>query len=308
VESRVNFALVGLFVLVLGATGIGGILWLSGVKGFQAEYETYYAYMTESVSGLNRDAPVKYHGVDVGQVRQIALVVGDPDRVRLVLDIEAGTPIRQDTVAVLRTQGLTGIAYVELSSSGEDPAPLRPKPGERFPVIQTGPSLMVRLDNAVTTLLTQLTNVSENLNALLAPGNRAALGDVMKDLRTVSSTLAERAPALDASLASAARAMENTAALTAKLAGITTRVERSLDRFDHMTAAVSRAGENANGTIDLAHKELQRFGGETVPELQSLVRELRELTASLKRMSTQIERNPRSLLFGPRRKPGPGEE
>ena len=42
---------------------------------------------------------------------------------KLLFAIERGTPIKEDTVAVLKTQGLTGIAYVELSGGSAD-APL----------------------------------------------------------------------------------------------------------------------------------------------------------------------------------------
>ena len=63
--------------------------------------------MTESVSGLNPNAPVTYRGVDVGKVREIAIDREDPARVRVLLDIEGGTPVKEDTVAILVSQGIT---------------------------------------------------------------------------------------------------------------------------------------------------------------------------------------------------------
>lgn len=308
-ETKVNFTLVGLFVLVLGAAGIAAVLWLAGAEAYRADYDTYYAYMTESVSGLNRDAPVKYRGVDVGRVHDISLVPGAPDQVRLVLDIREGTPIRQDTVAVLRTQGLTGIAYVELSSSDGKSAPLKAKPGEDYPVIKTGPSLLVRLDNAITTLLAQLTDVSENINALLSPDNRTAIREIMQDLQTVSHTLATQSKALDAGFESAGRAMDNAAKAATDLSRLAKRFEHSADAFDRMTASLTHAGENANDAIDTAHADLNQFGAQTLPELHLLITELRDLAASVKRTSDEIGNNPRTLIFGrPRREPGPGEQ
>jgi ABC-type transport system involved in resistance to organic solvents, periplasmic component len=113
-EAKVNFTLVGLFVLVLAVGLIGGVLWFGSDKQFGKQYETYLVYEDESVSGLNLNAPVKYRGVDVGSVGKIELDADDSERVRLSLNIELGTPVKEDTVAVLRTQGLTGIAYVDL--------------------------------------------------------------------------------------------------------------------------------------------------------------------------------------------------
>ncbi len=105
-ETKVSYAIVGAFVLVLSVAIAGGVLWISSGRVARKDYDTYLAYFTESVSGLNRQAPVKYKGVEVGSVREIGLDPTDPQRVQLVLAIERGVPIKQDTVAVLSVQGL----------------------------------------------------------------------------------------------------------------------------------------------------------------------------------------------------------
>ena len=105
-----NYALVGAFVLALGAALIAGALWLAAGGASAQAYDLYLAIEDESVAGLNLNAPVKYNGVDVGKVKGIHLDPANPERVRLIFAIERGTPIKEDTVAVLKTQGLTGIA------------------------------------------------------------------------------------------------------------------------------------------------------------------------------------------------------
>ena len=72
-ESKVNFTIVGLFTLTLVAALIAILLWLGTGGRYYKVYDTYYAYMNESVSGLNLNAPVKYRGVEVGNVRDISL-------------------------------------------------------------------------------------------------------------------------------------------------------------------------------------------------------------------------------------------
>ena len=66
------------------------MLWLSSGKYYRKSYDTYETYMTESVSGLNLNAPVRYRGVDVGRVRKIALAPGNVEQVQVTLDIERG--------------------------------------------------------------------------------------------------------------------------------------------------------------------------------------------------------------------------
>jgi phospholipid/cholesterol/gamma-HCH transport system substrate-binding protein len=304
-ESKVNFALVGAFVLALGAALIGGVLWLSSGKSYSKTYDTYLVYMTESVSGLSLDAPVRYRGVQVGGVRRIELAPGNPELVKLTLDIERSTPVKQDTVAVLQVQGLTGIAHVDLAGGSRDSLPLKPARGEKFPVINTGPSLMNRLDRGVTKLLVNLNRSSESINALLNEENRVALSRTLANLDRLSSMLAARSGRLDAGLNHAARTMENTEKLTAlanaELPQLLQRIQRSADAFDRMANEAARAGSSTASAAD-------NVRAEALPEARQAINELRELTASLRRFSEALERNPGMLLQGrPATQPGPGE-
>jgi phospholipid/cholesterol/gamma-HCH transport system substrate-binding protein len=307
-ETKVNFAIVGAFVLLLGAALIGGVLWLSSEKSYRKVFDTYLVYMEESVSGLTPDAPVRYRGVQVGRVRKIALARGNVEKVQLTLDIERGTPIKEDTVAVLVTQGLTGIAHVDLSGGTRDAPALQALPGEDFPVIPSGPSLLARLDTAVTSLIDSVTRSSENVNALLDEGNRAALKETLSSLALVSRTLAARSSAIDAGVAASAQAMENTARLTGEMAGLAERIGRSAEAFERMSNEGTRAAASAASAVEGARADLRQATRETIPETRQLIVELRDLTTSLRRFGDQLERNPAMLVHGKgETKKGPGE-
>jgi phospholipid/cholesterol/gamma-HCH transport system substrate-binding protein len=296
-EEKVNFIVVGVFVLALGAALMGGVLWLSSGKTFRASYDIYRTYMDDSVAGLNLNAPVRYRGVEVGSVQEIALAPGNVEQVQLTLAIERGVPVKVDTIAILKVQGLTGIAYVELTGGGRNSPPLKAPADGSYPVIGSGPSLMTRLDSAVTTLLTNLNRTSENLNAVLDENNRRTLKNALTDLAVLSRTLAARSGAIDAGLADAARTLKNTARLSDELPQLA-------QRFERMSDELARAGASASGALDSA----QQFSATTLPEVHQLVLELRELTASLRRVSEQLEQDPAVLLRGkPQAKPGPGE-
>ena len=86
-SARTNYALVGVFVLLFGTALIGVVLWLSSGAPGRA-YDEYVVYMAESVSGLSRDSAVKYYGVDVGRVHDIALGPTETQRVKLMLTAE----------------------------------------------------------------------------------------------------------------------------------------------------------------------------------------------------------------------------
>ncbi len=307
-ETKVNYPLVGAFVLVLGSVLVAGILWLASGGAFQKTYDLYLAIVDESVAGLNVNAPVKYNGVDVGKVQQIQLDPGNPEQVNLLFAIERGTPIREDTVAVLKTQGLTGIAYIELSGGTRESPPLRTAEGSDYPVIHTKPSLAARLENLLTTVLTKLDSLSNNVNAILSDANRKAFAGALADIAVVAHTIAARKDALDSGIKHAARTFENASRATAQVGPVIDRIGRSAEAVGKMSSEVARTSASARKTVDAVGADVQRFGAETLPELERLLEELTVLSASLRRLSEQTERNPASLLFGRRPAPeGPGE-
>ncbi len=307
-ETKVNYAAVGAFVLILGAVLVASVLWLASGGAFQKRFDLYLAIEDESVAGLNLNAPIKYNGVDVGKVQQIALDSGSPERVNLIFAIERGTPIKEDTVAVLRTQGLTGIAYVELSGGTVDSLPLRLKAGDRYPVIPTKPSLSARLEYVFSAVLAKLDSTSTTINALLSDANRAAFATTLADIAAVARTVAARQDAIDAGMRHAARTLENSSRASAQLGPVIDRIGRGADAVEKMGKEVAQTSASAGQTVNSIGADVKHFTAETLPELERLLGELSVLSASLRRLTEQTERNPAGLLFGRQPVPaGPGE-
>jgi len=300
VESKVNFALVGLFTLALGAALVAILIWLGTGGKYYKTYDTYYAYMSESVSGLNLNAPVKFHGVQVGNVREIVLDPSNPERVRLLLKIERGTPVKVDSLAVLRSQGLTGIAYVELAGGSLNSPLLKAHDKEEYPVIRTGPSLMTRLDTALTSLLSSVNTVSNNVNAMLDEDNRRAFKRSLAQIEQVTRALAARSASIESGVGNAAKIMEHSARASAELGHLIERAGRSAEAVERLANSASRTADKATLAVAAVPDALQGA--------QLLVDDLRDLSASLHRVSDQLERNPNALLFGkPQLEVGPGE-
>ncbi|MBP6776073.1 MAG: MCE family protein [Piscinibacter sp.] len=315
-DNKFSYAVVGAFVLALGAVLIVGVLWLAAGGTGKKRYEPYEAIFKESVSGLNVNAPVKYLGVDVGKVREIQLDPRNPQQVHLMLQIERGTPVKRDTQAVLRTQGLTGIAYVELSGGSPDSPPLEAPPGGGLPMIPSKPSLATRIENVLTTVLGNIDRTAVSLNSTLDAENRAAFKALLADAADLVHALAAQRAAMSAAIAGAARTAENTARASAELAPLMARIAASADAIEKMAAEVQRAGatvDRAGAAVgraaDTAASGVRQINAETLPELQRLMAELDTLAASLRRLADQTERDPSSLILGPRNlAPGPGEK
>jgi phospholipid/cholesterol/gamma-HCH transport system substrate-binding protein len=157
-ETKSHYKLIGLAVLLLTAGLIATALWLS--VGFdQKSYHKYIIYITEPVSGLNDDAPVKYNGVRVGFIEDISLSVSDPQTVKIVVSIADDVPITQSTEASLVSQGITGTTYLGLIATSNDLTPLTKPANERYPVIPYKPSffyLLEKSNSQIRTMAAQL--------------------------------------------------------------------------------------------------------------------------------------------------------
>jgi phospholipid/cholesterol/gamma-HCH transport system substrate-binding protein len=308
VEDKVNYTLVGAFVLVLGAALVAGVLWLAVGLGGQKKVDPYASIFAESVAGLSIDAPVKFLGVDVGKVSRIEIDPQDSRQVRLHFLIERGTPIKQDSEAVLKTQGLTGIAYVELSGGSPAAAPLRPSAEQPEPIIRSKPSLSARLENLLGTALAGLDRMSGNLNAVFDAENRAALKQTLADLATLTHTLAAQKETISAGIDDAARTAQQAAMASAQLDPLLERLATAASAVDSAAQALGQTSQTAGEVAAGAASGVQQLQTETLPDLARLMADLSRLAESLRHLSEQTERQPSSLLIGrPTQPPGPGE-
>jgi len=311
-DDKFNYAAVGAFVLALGAALVVAVLWLAAGFNGKKQVDLYQSIIQESVAGLNLDAPVKYLGVDVGKVSRIGIDPGNTRQVRLVFSIDHGTPIRQDTEAMLKTQGLTGIAYVELSSGSAGSPPLVMGSDGAIPTIRSKPSLSARLENVATAVLGSIDRVSTSLNTMLDADNRAALKQTLADAAALMHALAAQRQTLATGIADAARTARNTSQASAELGPaierVTAGVNRSAEAVDQAARAVTRAGDGTTRAAETAASGVQQLRAQTLPELARLLAEANQLAASLRRLSEQTERSPSSLITGrPARPLGPGE-
>ncbi len=199
-ESKINYTLVGAFVLILMVALIIIITWLS--VGFTTKhYQTYLVIMNESVAGITTNSSVKYNGVDVGSVKKISLNANNPKQVRLFLQIEEHTPITTGTTATLNSQGLTGITYIALQGSATNQAPLITPAGEPYPVIKSTPSLLLRLDTALNDLTANMNQITQDFNGILG-------GKILNNLNTTSNHLAAQSQQLDNILINTAKSTQ----------------------------------------------------------------------------------------------------
>jgi phospholipid/cholesterol/gamma-HCH transport system substrate-binding protein len=245
-DTKVNYAVVGGFVISLVAAIVLGIIWLS--SGFStAENKTYLIYMNESVSGLSIDSPVEFNGVNVGAVDSVHLNHNNPQLVEVLIGINSSTPISQGTIATLKTRGITGITFIALSDKSDNPAPLVKSSDEPYPVIKTGPSLFVKLDTALNNLSENLSKVSESIQSVLNKENQRSITNILFNLDRVTTTLSVNSKKLNILINNASDASQQLKPLIMSSAGAAKMLEtQTLPATFRLLTNLDNATRNLN--------------------------------------------------------------
>lgn len=306
-ESKPHYVIVGVFALLLGTAAVGLSLWLA-FGDLALEYRTYRIYTNESVAGLYVDSLVKYRGVEVGRVRALELDPDNPEQVRITVDIAEDVRIKEDTVAKLAVQGVTGIASVELSGGTAEAPDLEAKPGEPYPVIQAVPSLLTRMDAAVSELIGNLNAAAADLHALLNPEVRGHLANTLKHIDELSEALASQREAMAGGIEAFARFADNAADASERMPALVARVDAAVTALETMADDIAVTTREIREQVRVGGDRLETLGNRTLPEAELLLGEIRRLAASFQRLSDRLEEDPRALLYGPQlAAPGPGE-
>jgi phospholipid/cholesterol/gamma-HCH transport system substrate-binding protein len=288
----------GLFVLVLGLALLAGARWL---RGPEVQRDPYQVVTQSSVAGLSPYSKVYYRGVEVGQVTAIGFA-GDGSRDILIdVALEPRLPVTVNTYAVLKSQGLTGLAFIELLDDGPPGAPVLPA-GGRIPM---RPSLLESFQAVGQGIAEQIQQLAGNLNRLLTPEAADRVGRILANVERISAQVDELlaisrpafdrlGPLLDQGDLTLAEAGATLGALRETLALLQARLREAEAVAAQARAAVGQAGERVNSR--------------TLPELEAALAATRAAAERFERLAATLEHNPPALLLGPPQPPpGPGE-
>ncbi|MBM3505747.1 MAG: MCE family protein [Alphaproteobacteria bacterium] len=325
-ETRANHILVGSFVLAIIVAAFSFIIWLAKLE-VDREFSRYTIYFEGSVAGLTTASSVLYNGIPVGTVESIQLDPKNPQRVQVVIEIAATTPVRRETVAELQLQGITGVSQVALSGGNAASPPLtQVLAGERYPVIDSRPSQFQRLFSGAPELIARGIELLEQATKLVNDQNVRSVGQILNDVNAVSGAVASRSTevsdivsnlrqtskemndaaasvsrlvsSLEGRVGTMADSMEQTMAVArGTMAGIDGVVDQDLRR---VLDSVARVSSGLSGLVDETRQPVADFSGDGLYELSALIGEMRDLMSSLSRLSGRIEADPAQFLFGGR--------
>ena len=311
-ENKSHAIGAGAFVLVVAALLVALAAWQTRDTG---EHRLFEISSSEAVTGLQRQASVRYKGVTVGRVQSIAL---DPDtvgNVRIRIGVDDSAPITKSTFASLAFQGVTGLAFIQLDDAGESKEALA-STGDVLARIPMRAGLMSRLTDQGAGLLTKLDDAAQRVNQLLAPDNQKKLMDAVDNLGQAAASInlvAKQAnqanlPALSSEafvtlkslretsnqLGDSAQSVRTSADAFKILSNRMTQPGGTLDNISQGSVALQATGQTLNTTL--------------VPRLNRVADDTARTVRQLGRAVDAVGDNPQSLLFGSgTTAPGPGE-
>lgn len=299
-ESKANYTIVGVTVLVLIAGMLASLLWLSVGFG-QKIYSTYIVYLHEAASGLSENSPVKFNGVQVGYVKAIKLNRNDPRQVEVWLNIQQGTPITNSTSATLLSQGITGVTYMGLSASSSELTPLKRLPGEPYPVIPSKPSFFNQLDSMAKEVSDNLNKITSQAELVFNEKNSKNFSESLKNLERFSQVLAQNSKNIDNFLKNSSQASND-------LPQILNELQKGVKKFSSLASDMSKAGNSVTQVMDSGKTAIDKITQQTLPPATQLLNRLNAIAANLEKVSNEMRVNPSVVIRGSTPpKPGPGE-
>lgn len=282
---------------------------------FLEHRDTYFiGYRDISVTGLQVGGPVKYLGLTVGYISDIAIDSKDVRRVIVEVSLDEGTPIKTDTYADITALGITGLMLIELRGGSNDSPNLETGgyivPGKSFTELLTGQAEVIldKLELALNNTI-ELTNANNRVKMIELIENSSKTMSELQNLlhknnQTISNILTHMDTVtyeLQGLTIATSQTMENIAALTRSdtlkmilhnLAALTS--EMNTADFMNMSKDLSEALSHLNRML----RDVDSALLSNKSDIGESIRSLQESLESLNEFSRLIAEDPSLVLRG----------
>ena len=301
----------GLFIIIAVAVFFAGLVILGSLDSFK-EKAHITTLVTESVQGLSVGSSVKYQGVPIGSVREIAIYPrGNVIRIDMEINISKFKIQEEDgdtvTVSVeefnsgiakavenglrcrLELEGITGGKYVEMQFDKDSTAP--ELSADQFaldcPYVPSLPSLISDLRGSITSILAKLESIdykgiSDKANATLAAINESSIPKLDATLDSVNTLVSSVEENL---IPSARQSIENLDKLTGS--EIRERIETLTENANIAATAVESLAKSVESEIKAI--EFAQIGDNLRSFLATAIRTSKTLDETLFNLNSGVD-------------------
>ena len=306
-ETKANYMIVGSFVLALAAGIFLFVIWLAAVPS-PHKTKIYHIDFRDSVTGLQDGARVLYRGIPVGSVVNIGIDPEDVEEIQVTIDIDAATPVKDDTIASLGFLGLTFVAFVQLEGGTQAAPPLEPKPDRKIATIRSRPSPLQRVFNSAPELLDKVSGLVDRANQVLSDENIKSITESLANVHTVTATFAEKSKQIASLIDDSSATMRSLNTLAMNLNTQTTQLSAELKptivELRKDGEAIGTLATDLNAVVEENRRPLKDFSSQGLYELTEFFAQARIAAEALTRLANKLEENPSELLLGGQQKNG----
>lgn len=300
-DTKINFFKIGLFVSIISFLLLLGVFWLGKYGLEDKKYDRYFINFDESITGLNIGSSIKYKGFDVGVVKNIKINPQNIEQIEIELQIQKGTPIKDDNYGILGNLGITGLKYIELKG-GSNEAKLLEENEDGYKIINSKKSALGSLVDSTEDITKELTIILSQIKKALSDDNVENLSSfisksssTMSNIEKFSQNLAQNEKKIDELLF---KIKDFTSVGTSSFLS----VKSSADSFKELTTKMK--DDFDSGKFDI--KELTQ---DSLENLNIVLRSLEDNLNQSQDLIRNLNESPSDLLFKQKNiKYGPGEE
>ena len=294
--SKVNYTIVGIFVILFGAGLVGFTFWLAKY-GIQNEYSIYKLQMKESVAGLSKDSTVRLRGVDIGRVSKIRIDPDNIEHIEVFLKIRSDVPIKKDMTAHTEMLGITGLLSIEIDGGTNAAENLKPT-DDSIPIILTTPSWFAKTKKGLGGLTEDLVSVTSKMRTLLSTENIDRVGKILKNSDELTAKAIVSLDDLNTTLTSLSSDFRKMQMDFAAIKNITIPTVESL----------MKTANDFDRAIIKFEKSMDRGDYNAKMILEESIVDIGILTDELTDLSRELKQSPSDIFFKSRKhRKGPGE-
>jgi len=311
---------VGILVLVGVAFMVAFAYWMLK-PSVESDTKIYSIHFDESVLGLNLDAPVKYRGISVGKVTSIGINEKNAEQVEVLVSIKKTTPIKEDTVAQLTAQGITGLSYINLHLGSNDSKRLQLKEGQKYPLIKTVPSFLTNIEESFSSVSTKLSSTLGKTEELLGKKNQEQLSLLLKRTADVMEKMDKLLD--DKTISHLQNSAQNLDDFTYKLDKLVPNIDNFIDKSkeweDKISLSLGSIMQSYKGikatmfeverAVASGEFNVKEISADIVPTMNTTFLQMQELMIKFEDVLKEYKESPSDLLYKTTEiKKAPGEK
>jgi len=302
---------VGLLILVSFVLLSVGIFITSDLRSLWANKRTI-VLLFPYADGLTKGSPVWYAGLEVGEVSDVRIATQARDRIGVSVRIDPQAQVRKDSRVDIRSLGMMGAKYVEISPGSPDSPDLAPgeiieggRPTSLTQVMETGYVVAARLVDLIEETRTLIKDLGaesaikatvQNANELLVELRERGqdLKPVMGNLSSFSNSLDSAGKHLNATLGEGGKELTTLLKeLRDTNKGLKEHINDLQARLDKTLTQVDKGFSDAGSCV----RDVRSLVVSSEQDIASLLRHLSETSRHLEALSEDLRAHPYKIIW-----------